>query len=266
MILARNPLEQPTPTQPQLSAVNRNQMYGNLVGIDPPSGASAPNLTAFPPGGDYAAGGSDFWWDETGDDNCWGPQDPSSGPVKYDPPNGANPLQIPGPCPRPTSATGRNPLKLEILANCALDGGSPPHTNDVTYPCPWGQTNEAPYRNKDEAECGNSQIDLGEDCDPGYEYWPVNLNGESCDSLGHGGGTLACSSEYLFDTSACEIPGSCGAFGTTKLKLTRLTKTSGEQGLKLKALSLVATGHPFDPTSEPVAVAIADQTGSRCRP
>ncbi len=261
MILARNPLEQPTPEQPQLSAVNRNAIYGNFVGVDV-DGHAAPNLTAFPPGGDYAAGGSDFWWDETGDDNCWGPQDPASGPVKYDPPNALNPLPIPGPCPSTNLGNpAGNPQKLEILANCALDGGSPPHTNDVTYPCPWGQTNNAPYRNKDEAECGNGVIDLGEDCDPGYEYWPENLNGETCESRGHGGGTLACRSDCLFDTSACDIPGSCGGFGATQVKLARLTKPAGEQGLKLKAFSLSASGHPFDPTSEAVTIVIADQTG-----
>ncbi len=261
MILARNPLEQPTPEQPALTAVNRNQIYGNFVGIDP-TGAAAPNSTAFPPGGDYAAGGSDFWWDETGDNNCWGPQDPSSGPVKYDPPNSLNPLPIPGPCPSTNLGNpAGNPLKLEILANCAMDGSSPPHTNDLTYPCPWGQTNYAPYLNKDEAECGNVAIDLGEDCDPGYGIWPANLDGQTCDSLGHGGGTLACAGDCLFDTSGCEIPGACADAGVVRLKLGRLTSALGDQSLKLKASPLAAAGHAFDPLSEQVAIVIADQSG-----
>ena len=93
--------------------MNGNQIYGNIVGVDL-AGAAAPNLTAFPPGGDYAAGGSDFWWDETGNNNCWGLQDARSGPVKYDPPNGLNPLPIPGPCPSINVGTAGNPLKLEI--------------------------------------------------------------------------------------------------------------------------------------------------------
>jgi hypothetical protein len=294
MILARNPLE-PDPQNPPppgvgTSAVNRNQIYGNYIGIDP-TGAPAPNLTAFPPGGDYAPGGSDLWWDESGTDNCWGPQDPSSGPIETDPPNGLNPLGLPGPCPGLPNAGAGNALKLEILANCAMDGkvcggggndgascSDPsecpsgtcaPHTNDVTYPCPWGQTNYAPYQNKDEAECGNYDIDLGEQCDKGYPtYWPPNLNGETCASLGHDGGDLGCKSDCTWDFSACDIGGpscgvadACGSYIVKSLRLSRMTAPVGDEKLVLKGLGLDGAGRTFDPLTEDVGVIVRDQSG-----
>lgn len=53
-------------------------------------------------------------------------------------------------------------------------------------------------------KCPNSQIDAGEDCDSG------NLNGASCESLGLGAGTLACTRGCSFDTRGCvELP-PCG--------------------------------------------------------
>jgi hypothetical protein len=268
MILARNPLEQPTPGEPGVSQVNGNQIYGNIVGVDP-SGAPAPNLTAFPPGGDYAAGGSDFWWDETGNNNCWGPQDTRSGPVKGDPPNGLNPLPLPGPCPSTNVGTAGNPLKLEILANCALDGSSPPHTNDATYPCPWGQTNDAPYRNRDEQECGNWMIDLGEDCDPGYDNtWSVNLSGETCQSLGHGNGTLGCKADCTWDYSGCQIgnatcgaASACGTYTVRRLKLSRLAAPGGDDKLGLSGVGLSGAGKTFDPRNEELALTLRDQGG-----
>ena len=266
MILARNPLEQPTPEEPGISAVNGNQIYGNIVGRTP-SGALAPNAYAFPPGGDYAEGGSDFWWDETGNNNCWGPQDPSSGPVSYDPPNALNPLNIPGPCPSINLGNPvGNALKLQVLLNCALDSSTPPKTMDVTYPCPWGQTNNAPYQNKNERECGNSAIDLGEDCDPGYSPWPVDLNGESCQSQGHGDGTLACKADCTFDYSGCEIGGNacgqasaCGPYDMKKLKM-RASGPAGTQSGILKA-TIDGTGHPFDPRTEALSLVLRDQSG-----
>lgn len=269
MILARNPLEQPTPGEPGISQVNGNQVYGNIVGVDP-AGAAAPNLTAFSPGGDYPPGGSDFWWDETGNNNCFGPQDPRSGPVKYDPPNGLNPLPAPGPCPSTNVGTAGNALKLQILANCAMDGGSPPHTNDVTYPCPWGQTNEAPYENRDEQECGNYAIDLGEDCDPGYDQggWGANLAGETCESLGHGTGTLGCKADCTWDYASCEVggptcgaPSGCGAYSLRRLRLARLGLPGGDDTLVLKGADLGGAGRTFDPRTESVAVTFRDDDG-----
>ena len=251
------------------SAINRNATTANFVGVDE-HGNLEPNATAFPPGGDYAPGGSDFWWDETGTDNCWGPQDPSSGPIKTDPPNALNPLGLPGPCPA-TSVGAGNPLKLEILANCAMDGGSPPHTNDATYPCPWGQTNEAPYQNRDEQECGNWTLERGEDCDHGYDsgWGSPNLNGETCESLGHGSGTLACGEDCTWDFSGCEIgnatcgeASACGTYQIVKLQLGRLNAPAGDETAMMKATALDGAGRSFDPRNEAVALILRDQSGT----
>src|SRR5262249_21263346 len=146
--LAANPTEVPVQAE-----VHRNQTVDNIIGVDP-LGNPAPNLFLFPPGGDYAPGGSDFTWSETGNDNCWGPQDPSSGPTNTDPP------MIPGPCPSPNTGLVLfpPPAKLPLLTACLLNevppGSGNFHTADVPYPCPWGQTNDAPYQSRDEAECG----------------------------------------------------------------------------------------------------------------
>ncbi len=50
--------------------------------------------------------------------------------------------------------------------------------------------------------CGNSVIDAGEDCEG------TNLNGQTCQSRGYQGGTLACAN-CAWDTSLCTSP-SCG--------------------------------------------------------
>ncbi|MFC1482168.1 RCC1 domain-containing protein [Myxococcota bacterium] len=54
--------------------------------------------------------------------------------------------------------------------------------------------------------CGNGQAEpsLGEQCDG------QDLEGESCQSLGFLGGTLACSTSCTFNTSACQAPLTCG--------------------------------------------------------
>jgi len=51
--------------------------------------------------------------------------------------------------------------------------------------------------------CGNAWLDSGEDCDT------VDLAGQTCAGLGFGGGTLACSADCTFDTSAC-LTATCG--------------------------------------------------------
>ena len=61
-----------------------------------------------------------------------------------------------------------NNLKDQLLVNCAMNSAlgdlaficaepstPTPVTCDATYPCPWGHTNDAPYENRDEAECGS---------------------------------------------------------------------------------------------------------------
>jgi hypothetical protein len=49
--------------------------------------------------------------------------------------------------------------------------------------------------------CGNGTIETGEDCDAG------NLNGQTCESLGAGSGTLACNNDCTFNTSGCVLCG-----------------------------------------------------------
>jgi hypothetical protein len=249
-ILARNPEEVPLP-----SVVHRNQYVGNVMGTDP-DGNPAPNATAFPattcvPATScYGRGGSDFFWDETGDDNCWGPHDPASGPVKTDPP------VIPGPCPAP-NVGGAQPLaKLLLLANCILDDSDPPHTTDATYPCPWGQTNDAPYQNGNEQECGNGIVDLGEDCDGGYGGGGGGfVPSETCESLGHGPGTLACSALCIWDTSACAAD-NCSEYGASR---TRYRRAAGDADLR--AFDLQSAGLSFDPRVEEVSIVFRDDEG-----
>lgn len=52
--------------------------------------------------------------------------------------------------------------------------------------------------------CGNGTKDSGEQCDGN------DLGGESCVSLGYGGGALGCKSDCTFDTSACTAGGRGG--------------------------------------------------------
>lgn len=56
-----------------------------------------------------------------------------------------------------------------------------------------------------EATCGNGIIEYGEECEG------LNLNGQSCQSLGasYSGGLLRCTANCLYDYSACEY---CGNF------------------------------------------------------
>ena len=51
------------------------------------------------------------------------------------------------------------------------------------------------------AVCGDALIDAGEACDG------ANLGGETCESLGFQGGTLACTDGCAFDVSSCD---NCG--------------------------------------------------------
>lgn len=55
--------------------------------------------------------------------------------------------------------------------------------------------------------CGNGILDAGEQCDGG------DLAGNSCGSLGLGGGALSCNAECTYDTSACAPLGGGGGGG-----------------------------------------------------
>ncbi|TMA35080.1 MAG: hypothetical protein E6J79_15645 [Deltaproteobacteria bacterium] len=259
-ILASNPTE--TPMQ---AKVNRNSFTANKIGVDP-DGNPAPNLTAFPPGGDYAPGGSDFFWTEDGADNCWGPQDPASGTIKTDP------TSLPGPCPNMNGVDALNPefQKLLLLAACALvenpPGSGTYTTTDFPYPCPWGHTNDAPYLNGDQQECGNGAVDLGEDCDPGYGGG--GSLPETCETLGHGPGTLGCPTTYdspsgaflcMWDTSGCAAP-ACGRAGATKLRLRNLGAPGGDDGMDLVTRNVDGSGRTFDPGTESVSVVVRSDT------
>jgi len=50
---------------------------------------------------------------------------------------------------------------------------------------------------KIESDCGNGEIDEGEQCDG------ANLNEQSCETQGFDGGTLSCNEDCQFDTSGC---------------------------------------------------------------
>jgi hypothetical protein len=263
MLLAGNPLETPVPAE-----IHRNQVYGNLVGVAP-DGTPAPNLTAFPPGGNFPEGGSDFFWDGTGNDNCWGPQDPASGPVKV------GPDPIPGPCPFPNTGLAGLPRTdvFLLLLSCLLQpipGTMPTEykTADAIYPCPWGQTNDAPYRSSAEAECGNGLIDPldkdglkggGEDCDPGG-YAIGGVVPDTCESLGQGPGALACRTDCTYETSACAAP-SCARFGLARLRATSLGAPAGDEDLDFFGDGLSGAGRSFDPLTEEVSFALRDDEG-----
>jgi len=253
-ILAGNPSEAPLPAQ-----VHRNSYTGNVIGTDP-LGMPAPNHTAFPPGGNYAPGGSDFFWDETGNDNCWGPHDPASGPITTDPPNSGHPLPIPGPCPAPNVGVPVAPLKISLLLSCLMDGSNPPHTTDVPYPCPWGSTNDAPYENGDEMLCGNGMIDRGEDCD---QYGSSTIvPAETCESLGHGPGTLACTTTpraCTWDTSGC-LAKTCSEYGASSVRLRNVASPTTDDVLDFAASDL--RGGSFDPATEDVSLVVRDDDGS----
>lgn len=63
--------------------------------------------------------------------------------------------------------------------------------------------------------CGNGDINDGEQCDG------INLNGQTCETLGVGSGILGCSTDCSFDTSLC------GAVPTAPIDILFIVDTSG---------------------------------------
>jgi hypothetical protein len=248
-LLAGNPLEAPLPAQ-----VHRNQFVGNIMGTDP-DGAPAPNGTGFLPGGPYAPGGSDFIWDGTGNDNCWGLQDPASGPIVTDPD------PIPGPCPAPNTGNvipAGN--KLFLLLSCQLvpDPMNPGQyvTADLIFPCPFGHANLGPYQNADRQQCGNSVLDRGEDCDTGYG----GGGSGDCADLGLGAGTYTCTSICTYDTTNCAAP-TCGHAGASKIALRSLGTPAGNEQASVFVSGLDTAGRTFDPVTEDVSIVLRNDAG-----
>ncbi|HET6304236.1 MAG TPA: right-handed parallel beta-helix repeat-containing protein [Myxococcota bacterium] len=239
-IVAANPLEGPV-----LAAVHGNQVLDNLFGADAGPGAG-PNSTALPPGGDYAPGGSDWYWDETGNDNCFGP-----GAGKVDP------EEPPGPCPFPNEGypgVFAPPNKLGLLVSCQITDPPTGATFDQPYRCPWGGPNDADRRNGAERECGDGVVGLGEECDPAAAL------AESCSSLGQGDGTLACGPFCTFDTSACQAE-SCGRVGPGHVRFKRLPAPFGNEGASLELDALDDGGRSFDPTTEGLELVLRGEDG-----
>lgn len=204
VLVAANPIEEPVPAE-----VHRNSFVNNLLGSAAGVGAG-PNATNFPPGGDYAPGGSDFCWDETGNDNCWGP---NSGVERTDPP------ELPGPCPFPNQGrpgTIAPIAKFSLLAACLMiEFPRQPgrfRTADSPFACPFGGRTPRETRSAAERECGDGVLELGELCDPGLAL------DESCASLGQGTGALTCGQFCTPDTSRCQAA-SCGRMGPARMRV-----------------------------------------------
>jgi hypothetical protein len=253
VVFAGNPFE----THPILgaAAVRYDEVDGNFFGIAPDS-SPGPNLTAFPPGGAYPPGGSDLFWDETGGFDCADAQNPASPSVKFDP----SPYpSCPNPNPGPGLPAGD---KLFLFLSCLIIESPPASGNFVTadtfYPCPWGHANLSGYYNRDQRECGNSIVDLGEDCDGGYGGGAA---GETCQSLGLGpdaSGPLACNADCSYNTGGCTAP-VCGRVRQVSVGVVD-GAGSGDDRLAITLKGLDGTGRTFDPATEGIDITFRDDT------
>lgn len=80
-------------------------------------------------------------------------------------------------------------FRLKILVWCAL----------VLFPC--CTFDASGLKNTASANCGNSRLDPGETCDG------MQLDAQTCETLGYLGGTLACAADCRsFNTSSCTAP------------------------------------------------------------
>ncbi|HPL25785.1 MAG TPA: hypothetical protein PLV44_09170 [Myxococcota bacterium] len=80
-------------------------------------------------------------------------------------------------------------LNEQTCETQGFDGG----TLSCTATCQFDTTSCT----KIEPDCGNGQIDAGEQCDG------ANLNEQTCETQGFDGGTLSCTSTCQFDTTSC---------------------------------------------------------------
>ena len=231
-MLFANPLE--------MATSDGNQQTDNIMG----AAAGGANGTM------CGTQGVDFWWDESGTNNCW--QD--NGAVTSDP------ATLPD-CSLP-NAGAANPLKDAILASCLI---ADPSTGQTLGNCPFGTSNQAPYLSRDQAECGNGIVDLGEDCDPGY---PAGSLPETCETLGHGPGALGCPTVYdsassaflcLWDTSQCAAP-ACARYGKARLRLGNMGAPNGDETLRFSGRKFDGSGRTFNPVTEDVSVVLRDDS------
>jgi hypothetical protein len=106
----------------------------------------------------------------------------------------------PAPAPSTTPTCGNGKLDTGEACDGSLLGGKTCTTQGFTggtLSCSSTCTLNTASCTKTTTLCGNGKIDSGEQCDK------TLLNGQTCVSRGFAGGTLACSSTCLFNTSGC---------------------------------------------------------------
>ena len=230
-MLFPNPLET---GQAGAATTDGNVHMGNLMG----AAAGGAN------GASCGAPGADFFWEGSGTNNCW--QD--NGAVTTDP---GPPRGLPD-CSLPNVGVD-DPDNVALLLSCVINGGQ------TVGPCPFGTANNGPYQNGDEAQCGNGIIDRGEDCD---QYSGSFIPSETCESLGHGPGTLACTTTpraCTWDTGACAAP-ACAEYGASQIRLSAVGASATDDELRFKARNL--PGASFDPRTEDMSIAFHDDGGA----
>jgi len=226
----------PNPLETGMSGaatIDGNMHIGNIMG----AAAGGAN------GASCGAPGADFFWEGSGMNNCW--QDNGTVTTDPGPPRGLPDCSLP-------NAGVDDPENVALLASCVIMDGQ------TVGPCAFGTTNNNTYVNGDEAQCGNGFIDRGEDCDK-YGTGTI-IPSETCDSLGHGPGTLDCTTTpraCTWNTSGCAAP-ACTEYGASLVRLFNVgAPASGELRMKARGLS----GAAFDPRTEDTSLVFRDQGG-----